>query len=486
MIQLKQSRLGRFFSDLAVNRGNQSGYDATYGHGKRRAPSNRLRHEDRQLLPQARRRLVWSGRDLIRNYAVAAWAVRKHLDFVAEHSFHAKTEDTGLNNELEAFIAERSTKEMFDVAGRHSLARYNRIVEARRTVDGDFFTHRLRDGTVAGIEGDRVRSDNAAYGSMAAGPDISETEAVSHGVVFSKRTGKARRYLVYERSAGSGFVFDRELQAQFVHHHAYFDRIDQYRGISPMSSAINTLVDTYESIDYAVARAKVAQIFGMTVYRTGTESAGILDGPHQDTDDDGEADSGYSVDFGKGPVFLDLDPGDRAEFLENKTPAPEFQTFIETLIGITLKSLDLPFSFYNESFTNFNGSRAALILYLKSTQAKRRDVQAFLYEWTTWQLLRAFGTGELQLPRTMAPDQVPFVWYPTGVPFWNPAQELRADIDAISAGLKTRAEVRLERNGDDWFDVVEQLRVEEEKIIDEGINVTLAPASSNEGAASTE
>jgi hypothetical protein len=42
---------------------------------------------------------------------IAAWAIRKHLDFVSTFSFHARTDDDDLNMLLERKMAEwRSIK----------------------------------------------------------------------------------------------------------------------------------------------------------------------------------------------------------------------------------------------------------------------------------------------------------------------------------------------------------------------------------------
>jgi len=104
-------------------------------------------------------------------------------------------------------------------------------------------------------------------------------------------------------------------------HFGYFDRFDQVRGVSPMAAGVNTLRDTYEGFDYALAKMKVSQLFGLAFFR---EKSDPVDQPSP-SDDDG---AGYEVDFGRGPVLLDLDPGDRAEFLESKSPATEFQQFL--------------------------------------------------------------------------------------------------------------------------------------------------------------
>ena len=60
----------------------------------------------------------------------------------------------------------------------------------------------------------------------------------------------------------------------------------------------------YEGIDYALAKMKVEQLFALVFYRDANDTVAPL------TEGSSEA-NGYSVNFGKGPVQLDLDPGDK-------------------------------------------------------------------------------------------------------------------------------------------------------------------------------
>ena len=67
------------------------GYDAVESKNRRQAPTGRLRSEDKELLPQQRRKLTSAARDIHRNFTIAAWAIRKHLDYVSTFSFQSGT-----------------------------------------------------------------------------------------------------------------------------------------------------------------------------------------------------------------------------------------------------------------------------------------------------------------------------------------------------------------------------------------------------------
>ena len=434
------------------------GYDATdTSKQRRRAPSSALTSEDRALTAKKRKMLTGASRDLSRNFSIAAWAIRKHLDFVSSFKFQSRTGDDGLDREVERLMDWWSRPENCDAAGRHGLGRLIRLAEERRTVDGDVFLVKLTGQRVRGklqaIEGDRVVNPGSDSLSM---PDTAWT----HGV-RTNQAGRAISYAVHKRGdGGKGLELDRVIAARNVIHHGHYDRFDQVRGVSPLAPAINAFRDVYEAADYALAKAKVSQLFGLVFYRDALDSPGTLD-----TSDEND----ISVDFGSGPLMLDLEPGARAEFIESKNPAQEFQTFTQLMISVALKSLDIPFSFFDESFTNFYGSRGALLHYQKSCEPKRAEVKDVLRRLTAWRLALWIEDGVLQLPAGRSLADMRWEWIPAGLAWWDPAKEIRGDVEAINAGLRTRSEIRAEKYGDDWIDVVDQLAREREALEERGL-----------------
>ncbi len=66
-------RIGKMFA---------TGYDAVRSSSKRKAASPILKSEDEQLKNRDRHSMIGATRDLARNFAVVAWGIRKHLDYV--------------------------------------------------------------------------------------------------------------------------------------------------------------------------------------------------------------------------------------------------------------------------------------------------------------------------------------------------------------------------------------------------------------------
>ena len=430
------------------------GYDAAQSGTKRRNSGSMILSSDQLLFDNDRRKITEAQRDLWRNFSPAAWAIRKHLDYVSSFSFHPLIDDQRLKEQISGMMRWWMLGENCHVSGRHSLQSIIRIAEARSVLDGDVFLVKHRTGTIQPIEGDRVRNvgETILY-------DENGLNTKVHGVTLNK-WGRPTAYDVYAKKRGT-YQFERTLSADNVIHLGYFDSFDQVRGVSPFTSAVASMHDILEVKEYARLKAKVTQLFALAIYN---ESP-------QYVDNDNDPSTGYKVDFGNGPVQLELEKGDRADFLESRHPSTEFQSFITMSLQAALKSLDIPWSFYDEAYTNFFGSRAALIQYQQSCAWKRDRLKVVLDHITKWILSMWIVDGVLELPRGMTINDLSWEWIPNGVPWWNPEQEIAGDLAAIEAGLTTRSEVRRARYGDDWTDVVRRKASEDDLMRSLGLAV---------------
>lgn len=455
------------------------GYDAIRSGGRRRAPQTRVKHEDLVLKNRDREKLIGTTQDVQRNFAIAAWAVRQHLNYVSSFSFQSRTNVPEIDGAVEDFIARWGTRFNCDICRRHPFRRMVRLAEARRIVDGDFFFLKLAGsgpnrGRLQAIEGDRIC--NLRGGSTPRGYDATQW---TNGVRLTP-SGIARQYAVHNRDDNGNLVFSRFVEANNVFVHGCYDRFDQVRGISPIASALNSLQDCYEGFDYALAKIKVSQLFGLVFYRGSVDQ---IDGTTAtlDANDDGINDSGYEIDFGAGPQLLDLDPGDRAEFLESKSPASETVNFLKLIIHVALKALDIPYSFFDESFTNFYGSRGGLIQYLKSCRNKIQDMQDLLNEITRWRLGMAIADGELQLPRMADFEELSWEWVPDGVPWWDPAKEVAGHAMAIAAGLDNPQRV-CRQSGTDFYENIDLIAQGNAYAAERGVQIVLPGVSTAQAA----
>lgn len=445
------------------------GYDAAATSTRRRQIATKLTTEDRVLRQHARRRLNATAHDIRRNFSIAAWMIRKHLDYVATFTFHSRSGDPALDRDLEALMTAWMRPNNCDVAGRHPFTRWLRILEACRTVDGDVLAVFLDSGRLQAIESYRIQDP----------PRRRRGERWIHGV-RTNRAGRANAYAVYSDPDGLGLLqFERIVPARNAVMHGFYDRFDQVRGISPIVAALNPLRDVYENFEYALAKAKVSQLFALAIYSSLDDSSGepitrtAKDDP-TNTETQGDR---YEVDFGAGPVKLELLAGDRAEFLESKSPSSEFQQYTELCTWVALKALDIPPSFYDEAHTNFFGSRAAWLHYERSCKAKRADVAEFLRRVTVWKIQQWIRDGLFTLPSSTTLPDLAWDWIPAGMPWWDPAKEIRGDLAAISAGLDTPQRIVRERGRGTFEDNIDQIAAAQEYARAKGVALSFDPAA---------
>ena len=210
-----------------------------------------------------------------------------------------------------------------------------------------------------------------------------------------------------------------------------------------MISGVNDFQDVYENKAYGLARMKVAQMFGAVMKRASI------------------SEDGAAPDLTQGQFYTEIGTEDSLDFVQDKTPATEWQQFMDSVIGMGLKALDIPFSFYREDFTNFFGARSALILYIKSCLAKRRNLcQRWLNPWFIWKVNQLSIQPEFSYLRRL--EKVPFKWVPMGTPSANPVQEAQALAMRIALGVDTRTRAAQEINGGSFSDYVEQLSQEQD------------------------
>ena len=427
-------------------RPRQLGYEAVESSPRRRTPSSILRSEDDELAPSQRGKLLSTSRDLRRNFSLARWAIKKHLDYVASFEFQARTADKMLNARIEELMTWWSSPRRCDASGRHSLRRFTRLVEALATIDGDVLVIKLADGRLQMIEGDRIRTPRE-------GVPVAAGMKVIHGVMVDE-AGAARGYCVHRRGTGpNAFHFERIVPAENAILHGHFDRYEQTRGIGLLASGLNDFRDTAEAKEYALSKAKIAQLFGVKWKR---DTSDDLPKSAEDSEDGTTVDEG-KLDFGKGNWFFDLGLEEDVDLVESAHPSSQFQDFMKFSILLGLKTLDMPYSMFAENFTNFSGSRLAMTEYLQSVEDPRDQVRDVLAEIIAWKLATWVAVGLLVLPAGMTVWDLRTEWIATGNPGWiDPKGETDADALAVDRGFESTPAITKRRTGRDAFEVAEE------------------------------
>ncbi len=449
--------------------GNKAGLRCAKPSGRRRNPGNIVPREDYYTQGYRRNALQANSADLARNLSLCQWMIRRHLDYVSQFTFHSRTGNAELDARIEALMEIDGRPENMDIAGRFGREKMFRIAEMRRVLDGDVLLVKLNDGRLQGVQADLLANPK----------DTKPDEQWINGVLITQ-VGRALAYGVNVRDGLTQTKADRRINATDAILYGFFERFaaDQVRGISPLVSAYNSLRDVYENVDYALAKAKISQLFALAMMRDATDAPGEYVGEEESADTPESTGAQQTptkpqIDFGNGPIVLDLDPGEKAEVIESRQPSSEFQQFMVLVIQLCLKALDIPFSFYDESHTNFFGSRAAWLHYERSCKDKRDDQIELRRNYTIFKLRQWIRDGLLTLPRGWTVSSVYFEWQARGMPWWDPTKEIRGYAAAIAAGLDTPQRI-CKATDTDFFDNIDQIALAQEYAKNKGVSLVYA------------
>ena len=428
--------IGSWISSLRT----KLGYDAVKESPRRRIIAVSTKSEDRELTVAGRQALSSQGRDLLRNLAVAGFAIRKHLQFIATCDFRCSIPGQAEYNDLvKRWMTAWSDRRNCDVAGRHSLEGLMALVETHRIIDGDVGILKCNNGKLQIIEGDRIRNPPEDLRK--------ETYEWIHGIKVGT-TGRASQYAVHKRKEGGGFEWERNVPADWMVLCGYFTRIDQVRGVSLLAPAINQFRDVYENIDYALAKAKISQLLGFKTVRS-----------PDNADDNGELREAIKEEFGAGTIHFDLETGEEAHMIESATPSTQFQDFMQNVIRLAFSALDLPLEFLMPNIANYYSNRGALDYYIESCKQKQKGLIEALNEITDWRIRMAIADGELPPPPCgMEIDTMLYYceWDGVTLPMWRLFEDAKEALVAMQSGLISAKKINRQYGHDYAENVVEQ------------------------------
>jgi capsid protein len=421
------------------------GYHAIAARGKRTESTATFKSEDDILTVSNRRKLLATANDANRNFVLAAWLIRKHLSYVTEFHFQAKTGDKTLDNEVEAAFGEWA--EACDVTGRHSLADMIYMWEGRNVVDGDCGLLKTTSGLLQAIEGDRIAKKDGA------------PETVNdYGLVLDP-VGRALAYSVCRRD-GNMLYFDRMVNADSMIFDGFYQRFDQIRGISPLSTALNQAIDLYENFDYNLIKTKMHAMFGVAIYSDATGGSGF-----GETNSGSDSAPDYDFDLRPG-LKLQLDPGDKLEVIESRNPSNEFREYSLLMIRLIMLALDIPYSFFDSMGASYSAKRGDLQDYTKATAKHKRRIKRALDNIAQWQI----GRMNFRLPRGI--DGLKFEWRPAGTPWIDPEKEANGSALQVANGFTSPQRVCKSR-GEDFFEILDEIELAQNEIKRRGIEVQL-------------
>lgn len=402
-------------------------YDAVEQSPTRRPIVISSRSEDRELSPHKRAALVSEARDQIRNFSLAGFALRKHLQFVSYYRFSAETPNREFNRALENRVERWKRRGNCDAARRSNFDELVTLIESCRALDGDVGILRRADCRLQIVEGDRIKNP----------PNVPLSDPSWTAGVKTTDTGRITSYAVWKRTPNGGMEFEREVSAGNFDLLAFRTRRDQVRGVSLFAPAVRMISYLYDGLDYALAKLKLEQMIGLV---TKVDGGGAIVGT--EGTDPGKIDADAREAFGSDLLHIALKLGEEAQFMESNNPSQNFQAFCENVLRMIFAALDLPYSFYDGSKTNFYGSKGEFEQYLDTVEKKQNATIETLNEWVFDWLLPNW----LLDPNDPIFDAIPsgwtldalrndVGWRGAGLPSWRLFEYVKETESAINGGL---------------------------------------------------
>lgn len=457
-----------------VDRISKFGYNASVDKGRRQAPQTRPKHERRVKTPSVDRRIVATAQDQMRNQALIAWMVRLHLDYVSSFHFEFRAEkQDSLNKLVNRIFQWHGAPRNIDVAGRFGRDEIFRMFELEKVTTGDAALIKVLDADNNTFKLQTVEHDMIAQGAST--KDNKIPAEVNEQGLFMDDFGGVKQYAICNRGDnGDSVVYDHMEDAFNVIFDAYWTRFgSQWRGVSPLTTALNAVQDLGEAFEYNLVKAKMHAMMGMAILRKSNDGDfGGMAGAEVETSDTDPTVPGTGSEMTLNPTefsILDLNPDEDVKMLESGTPSTEFVEGSYLFIQIAMLALDIPVTFFDSRRSSFSARIADLNTYEVSAEPKRTKNRYVRQEYSDTLLASIWNDSESPWPLRRVAEaagmslmevQTAVEWIPNGSPWIDKLKQVKGDELAIDIRIDNTQDAAKRRGGDAFENVDKTLAVE--------------------------
>jgi capsid protein len=437
------------------------GYNAVEDKQRRQSPQTRVRHEADILTKTKRTKLLATAQDQARNHALVAWMVRKHLDYVSKFHLSFRTDRTDLDTLVNRIFRWHGKPGNLDFGGRFGRDELFRLFELEKVLCGDAALLKLDDLKLQAIESDLI----------AHGDGVPDSPRVNDSGLVVDEYGRVQQYALCKRpTTGINPVHVRLANRDEIIFDAYWTRFSsQFRGVSPLSVAINTVQDIHEAFEFNLIKAKMHALFGVAVLRDANGTGGDFGGAGGATSETTSATAnatGTTFDLNPRAVnLIDLNPGEDVKILESGTPSHQFVEGSYLFIQIAMLALDIPVTSFDSRRSSFSARIADLNEYEVSVDYKRTKNRYVRQAYSDWVLEQIWNDPETPWPLRAVADrngmslrdvQEEIEWIPSGSPWLDKYSQLQGDQLGIDIYLDNPIDAA-RRRGSDVFSNIDKI-----------------------------
>lgn len=322
-----RSKFNEFAYD-AANSGTRRSFSG--GLSKNAASENYRSHRNRI-------NLMWDARDMVRNFAILRGIVARLVQYVADKvQYISSTGDEQVDGAYQDYF--HKWCETADVTGRYRLGDLVVLMLWGVITDGDHgwkFVE-MGDGTIRiqPVEADRIGNPNEA---------LKANDDNYIGGIHLDDMGVPLSYDIYKRHRSNKYELEANVPADHFIHFADCFRVDQYRGVTPLATALAPARDLYDIYLTEKQAAKwqsshAGIVTSSDPYKQSGATAWNKDGSK------GEGRPG-TMEMQPGKI-LRLPDGESVQFTPAMTrPNGAFMSLVEVMVREISMALNLPYGF---------------------------------------------------------------------------------------------------------------------------------------------
>jgi capsid protein len=455
----------------------QFGYAAIEDKNRRKAPSRRVRHEQIELPQRNRDKLQATAQQQARDHSLVAWMVRKHLDYVSKFHVSFRTERDELDLLVNRIFKWHGHPRNLDFMGRFGRDEFFRLYEMEKVLCGDAGAIKLPDLKLQSLESDLICK--GALPHPATATVKAEWETVNDAGLVVDNLGRPTGFSVCNRGPdGKDRVYDHIEPIDNVIYDAYWTRFgSQWRGVSPLSTAINTVADVHEAMEYNIIKAKMHALFGIAILRKADETgngfgygAGEQVPPDETPDPNTHAPDGSDKSLDPKTInMLDLEPGEDVKMLESGTPSSEFVEGTHLFMHVAMIALDIPITSFDSRRSSFSARIADLNEYEVACDSKRTKNRYVRQAYSDWVLESIWNDAASPWPLRKVASEAGFTrlrdlqeaveWVPSGAPWLDKLKQIQGDELAISLALDNSIDAARRKGGNVFENIDKQAKV---------------------------
>jgi lambda family phage portal protein len=329
------------------------GYDAAQPGTNRGGSGGRQKNSSSETWRMQRDRLVllWDARDVVRNFSILRGIISRIVQYTADTvQYVSQTGDEEIDSMYQDYF--HAWCEQADITGRHRLGALVWMAMWSLLVDGDHGWHlvQIEEGgkqqlRIQSIEADRIGDPNNPM-NPGNNNDI--------GGIIVDELGRPVSYRIFKRERRTAlYSFEKEIPAdQFIH---IFDpmRVDQYRGVTALSTVIAPARDLYEVYHFEKLAAKwQVGHAGFIKVTDPTRRDGGISAWNGTKDNRPDSPGTMAMEAGK---IQRLSQGEDIQFAPGTNrPSGAFMALVQVMVREIASGLNMPYGFLYD-MTAFSG-----------------------------------------------------------------------------------------------------------------------------------